>query len=123
MDLRLPASLKIFNGEVKTIIFNTVRQEEKENLIYYKLEKNNNLVRQLMEAFYQLKIQSVLVEGGAKLLQSFIDEGMWDEARIIKNEELIINNGLNAPVLNGGKKIVEQKFLSDIIEIYELKHS
>ena len=123
MDLRLPASLKIFNGEVKTIIFNTVRQEEKENLIYYKLEKNNNLVRQLMEAFYQLKIQSVLVEGGAKLLQSFIDEGMWDEARIIKNEELIINNGLNAPVLNGGKKIVEQKFLSDIIEMYELKHS
>ncbi len=123
MNLRLPQSLKIFNGGVKTIIFNGVRQEEKENLIYFKLEKNSNLVRQLMDAFYQLKIQSVLVEGGAKLLQSFIDEGMWDEVRIIKNEELIISNGLNAPVLKDAKKIVEQKFLSDLIEIYELKHS
>ena len=47
-----------------------------------------------MNALYELKIQSVIVEGGAKLLQSFIDEGMWDEARVIKNEELIINNGL-----------------------------
>jgi diaminohydroxyphosphoribosylaminopyrimidine deaminase/5-amino-6-(5-phosphoribosylamino)uracil reductase len=46
-----------------------------------------------------MKIQSVIVEGGAMLLQSFIDEGLWDEARVIKNEELKINNGLSAPQL------------------------
>jgi diaminohydroxyphosphoribosylaminopyrimidine deaminase/5-amino-6-(5-phosphoribosylamino)uracil reductase len=77
----------------------------------------------MMNALYQLKIQSVLVEGGAKLLQSFIDEGMWDEARVIKNEKLIINNGLNAPVLKETKKVFRQKLLSDTIEIYKPKYS
>ena len=36
-----------------------------------------------LQACYQQKIQSVIVEGGARLLQSFIDEGIWDEARVI----------------------------------------
>ena len=123
MDLRLPATLKIFNREVKTIIFNSIKQEEQNNLIYYQLKENSNLIPQLLTALYQLKIQSVLVEGGAKLLQSFIDEGVWDEVRIIKNEELIINNGLNAPVFSNSEKISEQKLLSDTIEIYEPKQS
>ncbi|MEQ1678760.1 MAG: RibD family protein, partial [Chitinophagaceae bacterium] len=123
MDLRLPVSLKVFNGEVRTIIFNSVRQEEKGNLVYYKLANGKNLTQELINALYQLKIQTVLVEGGAKLLQSFIDERIWDEVRIIKNEGLINKNGLNAPVLNGSKDIYEQKFLSDTIEIYKPKHS
>ena len=44
-----------------------------------------------------MNIQSVLIEGGAKTLQSFIDAGLWDEARVITNEELIIENGIAAP--------------------------
>ncbi|MGB2704267.1 MAG: bifunctional diaminohydroxyphosphoribosylaminopyrimidine deaminase/5-amino-6-(5-phosphoribosylamino)uracil reductase RibD [Chitinophagaceae bacterium] len=128
MNLRLPTSLKIFNGEVKTIIFNSVKQEANKNVQYYKLEKDKNIVEQLMKALYNLKIQSVLVEGGAMLLQSFIDAGVWDEARIINNEELTLrqaqgNNGLHAPVLNHGVKIFEQKILSDRIEIYQPKHT
>ena len=53
-----------------------------------------------MKALYKMNIQSVLVEGGAKLLQSFIDAGLWDEARIICNQQMIIENGINAPELN-----------------------
>lgn len=128
MNLRLPTSLKIFNGEERTIIFNAVKQEEKNDLLYYKLERDRDILTQLMSALYQLKIQSVLVEGGAKLLQSFIDAGLWDEVRIIKNEELALrqaqgNNGLHAPVLNHGVKVCEQKILSDRIEIYQPKHT
>ncbi len=37
-----------------------------------------------MEALYQRKIQSLLVEGGRQLLQSFIDDELWDEAYIEK---------------------------------------
>ncbi|MBL0130130.1 MAG: bifunctional diaminohydroxyphosphoribosylaminopyrimidine deaminase/5-amino-6-(5-phosphoribosylamino)uracil reductase RibD [Chitinophagaceae bacterium] len=128
MNLRLPTFLKVFNGEVKTIIFNTVRQEEKENLLYFKLEKNKNLVPQLMNALYQLNIQSVLVEGGAKLLQSFIDEGIWDETRVVSSVELRPDSyrdssGLAAPVLANAIKTSEQMIITDKIEIYEPKHS
>ncbi len=123
MNLRLPNTLKIFDGIVRTIVFNAEMQEEKENLLYYKLENDKNVVAQLMKVLYQLKIQSVLVEGGAKLLQSFTDAGLWDEARVIKNEELIINNGLNSPILSVANKVSEQKILRDKIEIYNPKHS
>lgn len=123
MNLRLTTSLKIFNGAIKTIVFNAVKQDEKENLLFYKIESGSNVVASLIKALHQLKIQSVLVEGGAKLLQSFIDEGLWDEARIITNEELIINNGLKAPILSMADKISMQKIVTDKIEIYNPKQS
>ena len=59
----------------------------------------------------------MIVEGGARLLQSFIDEEMWDEARIIKNE-LIINNGLAAPELKIKNADEGIKILGDSIKIY-----
>jgi diaminohydroxyphosphoribosylaminopyrimidine deaminase/5-amino-6-(5-phosphoribosylamino)uracil reductase len=59
------------------------------------------------------------VEGGAKLLQSFIDEEMWDEARVIKNADLRIINGLTAPILHQASKISEQNIFSDNLVIYK----
>lgn len=97
MGLRLPASLKLFDGEHRTIVFNKLRHSEHFNLQYYQVTGDTSLVHQVVNALYQLKIQSVLVEGGAALLQSFIDEGMWDEARVITNESLSVSNGLPAP--------------------------
>ncbi|MBL7725132.1 MAG: bifunctional diaminohydroxyphosphoribosylaminopyrimidine deaminase/5-amino-6-(5-phosphoribosylamino)uracil reductase RibD [Chitinophagaceae bacterium] len=117
MNLRLPASLKLFDGSIKTIVFNAVKQEEKENLLFYKLERNKKFIPQLLETLYKLNIQSVLVEGGATLLQSFIDEGAWDEVRKIENEKLITGGGLPAPVMEAAIKISEMKLLSDIITI------
>lgn len=118
MDLRLPASLKVFNEKHRTIIFNSVKHKEGKNLVYYQVTVDVNLVHQIVNALYQLKIQSVLVEGGARLLQSFIDEDMWDEVRIIGNKQLTIGNGLAAPELVTAT--LEQEFMiqTDSIKIY-----
>jgi diaminohydroxyphosphoribosylaminopyrimidine deaminase/5-amino-6-(5-phosphoribosylamino)uracil reductase len=118
MDLKLPLSLKIFNGKQRTVIFNAMKHEEKESLFYYQVTEDVNLVHQVVNALYQMKIQSVIVEGGARLLQAFIDEDMWDEVRIIKNEKLIINNGLAAPLLKTQDLNEEMKILDDTIKIY-----
>lgn len=118
MELKLPLSLKIFNRKQKTIVFNTIKHEEKNNLNFYQVTEDVSLVHQIVNALYQMKIQSVIVEGGAKLLQSFIDEDMWDEARVIKNENLIIHQGLAAPELpvRGAKQ--ELRIVSDCIDTY-----
>ena len=118
MDLSLPLSLKIFNGKQKTIVFNTIKHEENGSLSFYQVTEDVNLVHQIANALYQMKIQSVIVEGGARLLQSFIDEGIWDEARIIKNEELIINNGLSAPQLAIQNAAQKLKILNDSVNFY-----
>jgi len=135
MDLRLPSSLKIFNEKQRTIIFNTIKHSEqlgpaetpslpiaigmeKEGVRYYQVTGDVNLVHQIVNALYQLKIQSVLVEGGARLLQSFIDEDLWDEIRVISNKQLAIGNGLAAPVIVTNN--LEQEFMiqTDSIKIY-----
>lgn len=117
-DLRLPASLRLFDGQVRTVIFNLEKHEEQGNLQYYQLAGDSSLVHQLVVALHQLKIQSVLVEGGAALLQSFIDEGYWDEARIITNETLQIPGGLASPVLQEGRLVFQEKLFSDVISHY-----
>jgi len=99
MHLRLPVSLHIFDQQQKTVIFNSLKQEHNGNNLYYKIREDENVIDQVTTACYKLAIQSVLVEGGADLLQSFINENKWDEARIITNETLRIGEGLSAPDL------------------------
>jgi len=119
MDLRLPASLKLFDGEARTIVFNRVKHEEKDNLLYYQVTDDVSIIHQIVHALYQLKILSVLVEGGGMLLQSLIDEGLWDEIRIITNEELLIAEGIPAPSLTIGKLVSQETYLSDQVRYYE----
>ncbi|MDQ3682035.1 MAG: dihydrofolate reductase family protein, partial [Bacteroidota bacterium] len=106
----------------RTIVFNRIKQEEDGNQVYYLLKGGMNMVRQILEALYSLQIQSVLIEGGAKLLQSFIDEGMWDEARIITNEQMIIGEGLPAPVLQHYQLQSSENIFSDNIRTFKNKN-
>jgi diaminohydroxyphosphoribosylaminopyrimidine deaminase/5-amino-6-(5-phosphoribosylamino)uracil reductase len=116
MDLRLPASLKLFDKKVRTIVFNSLQHEEQDNLLYYQVTKDVSLVHQIANALYQQKILSVLVEGGAQLLQSFIDEGYWDEARIITNTSLFVEGGIAAPVLRAGALVQTEQLATDTIQ-------
>lgn len=132
MDLRLPPSLRIFNDAASTIIFNSKQHSEdihwnnfspssvgvRAGVMYYQVTEDVNLVHQICNALYQLKIQSVLIEGGAQLLQSFIDENMWDEARVITNEGLISGDGLAAPVLKKHQLKTTDSFFGDVVKLY-----
>ncbi len=118
MNLRLPLTLQIFDRRQKTIIFNTVKNEEHENLVYCKIEKEPSFITALLMACFDLNIQSILIEGGNRLTQSFINENAWDEARVIENSELIIDNGLRAPLLSNHKLISSEAISSDIISYY-----
>jgi len=114
MDLKLPTTLNLFDGSVRTIVFNRIKHSD-EAVFYYKIE---NGIESILKALYHLRIQSVLIEGGAKLLQSFIDTGNWDEARMITNTELEIENGIAAPILKKEKLNLTESIISDSIDYY-----
>jgi len=118
MDLKLPHHLKVFNKETKTIIFNKLKNEEDDNLTYYKVDEIN-MLQQISEALYEFDINSIIVEGGAKLLQSFIDAGLWDEVRIIKSDSSITGKGIAAPVLSTAKLINQEKYFTDTISFFQ----
>ncbi len=118
IDLKLPASLQLFNGSVKTMVFNAVKQEQGEMISFYQLDKKEKIIPQILAILYKQKIQSVIIEGGAKLLQSFIDENLWDEARVISNMQLAIGKGIDAPELKNKKLIKEEISDTDKIEYF-----
>lgn len=118
MNLRLPISLKIFDQQVPTIVFNGRKHEEHRNLFFYHITQDVSLVHQLTNALYQLNIQSVLVEGGQRLIQSFIDDKMWDEARVITNPSLQVPEGIPAPTLSNESIVSEDRCDSDLLEIF-----
>jgi diaminohydroxyphosphoribosylaminopyrimidine deaminase / 5-amino-6-(5-phosphoribosylamino)uracil reductase len=118
MDLRLPSSLKIFNRQAGTIVFNKIKHEESGNLLYYQVTEDVNIIHQVVHALYHLKIQSVLVEGGAMLLQSFIDEQLWDETRIITNTKLSAGDGLPAPKVIHAIESASWFLQDDRVEIF-----
>ncbi len=118
-QLKLPASLHLFDGSVKTIVFNQIKEGQENGIMFYKLDVDENIIPGLLNALYQLNIQSVLVEGGAILLQSFIDQHCWDEARVIINEELNIGDGIKAPLLKNNRLIDTQKIGVDLISTYQ----
>jgi diaminohydroxyphosphoribosylaminopyrimidine deaminase/5-amino-6-(5-phosphoribosylamino)uracil reductase len=117
MDLRLPSTLKLFDGSVKTIVFNALKHEEKDNLSYYQVMKDVSVVHQIANALYQLNILSVMIEGGVQLLQSFIDEGYWDEARIITNTQFHAGSGIAAPGLGAATLVQTEQIATDTIQI------
>jgi len=124
-NLKIPKTSKIFNADAATIVFNflenTIDLENKlkSQVYYFQVDTNENLLKQIGVACYKLNIQSVFVEGGTKLLQSFIDEHFYDEIRIITNEKKIINKGLPAPEFLPGNLIGEYYLLNDSIRIFQ----
>ena len=119
-ELKLSSELKIFSKETNTIIFNSSKNSVGENVQHIKLE-NKNFLKEMLKALHELNIQSVLVEGGAKTLQSFIDAGVWDEARVIINEEMIIENGINSPEMKNFKLIKQERYFRERIGYYSKK--
>ncbi|SJZ47136.1 bifunctional diaminohydroxyphosphoribosylaminopyrimidine deaminase/5-amino-6-(5-phosphoribosylamino)uracil reductase RibD [Sediminibacterium ginsengisoli] len=117
-QLKLPASLKLFNREQRTIVLNNLVEREETGLSYYRLKPAPGIVEQIAEACCQLQLTSLIVEGGSTLLQQFIKQGIWDEARIITNEQLVIGKGLKAPQLTDAWLESEEKSLSDRIRCY-----
>jgi diaminohydroxyphosphoribosylaminopyrimidine deaminase/5-amino-6-(5-phosphoribosylamino)uracil reductase len=78
---------------------------------------SQDIIPQLLTRLHADNIQSVIVEGGAHLLQQFITAGMWDEARVITGQH-ILGGGLQAPVLHNASLQEELEVQGDLISVY-----
>jgi diaminohydroxyphosphoribosylaminopyrimidine deaminase / 5-amino-6-(5-phosphoribosylamino)uracil reductase len=97
---RIPAASHIFDNEQQTIIFSEkAAQPATENVIFETVDFSNAILPQLMQKMHARNIQSVIVEGGSHTLESFIDAGFWDEARIFVGETQL-RSGTKAPGFN-----------------------
>lgn len=116
-NLKVPRNFKIYNIEAPTLIFNEEKNSIDENVKFIKIERENFLLN-LMTKLYEEQIQSVIIEGGSFTLTQFINENLWDEVVLIKNENLRLENGTKAPKFNF--EVAETKIFRDnTIEFYK----
>ena len=101
-DLSLPEDLKLFDHSTETIVFTSKEKESSENLEYIKLDFSADILPQICTVLYERKIQSLMVEGGSTLLQSFIDSELWDEM-FVEHSAKALGDGVKSPVIPKGK--------------------
>lgn len=98
-NLTLSEQLHLFDGKVRTLVFTQEKTTNDQSSVeYIYLDFTKNILPQIMEVLYKQKVQSLLVEGGTILLQSFINEGLWDEA-YIETSPIYLKEGVKAPII------------------------
>ena len=98
----LPPTLHLKDGSTPTVIY------------------TNESLQEILDDLYNRGIQTLLVEGGAKLLQSFIDAGLWDEAHI-ETAPFCLSEGVQAPILAEAKLADKQVFFQNKVETWGKK--
>lgn len=103
-NLVLPHSLNIFNAKAETIIIadNKAKSQSvkflKEKIGIKFVDYDNDFYTQLFRILVTKEIQSVIIEGGEKVLNSFLKSNLWDEARIFYGNK-VFKEGVKAPDL------------------------
>lgn len=118
-DLKVPSNFNIYNNEARTLVLNAVKEGTEGSVQFIKTNRNNFLP-ELMEALYKEQIQSVIIEGGRFTLQQFINADLWDEAIVIRNENLKLENGTKAPEFNHTADTIED-FRDNTVSFFRLK--
>ena len=117
---RLPDSAQILDGTKETIVFTGIQANYSGKIQTVHADPSYEMV-DVMEELFDRRIVSVLVEGGAKLHSSFLESGLWDEARVFTGK-MSFTQGVKAPELH--EKPDEVLEISDTkLEIYKNKQA
>jgi len=90
----------LLNGEISTLVFTRGPSKKEGNRTWIHLDFSGDTINQLLDELYKRQIQTLLVEGGAKLHTSFLKIGAWDEIHI-ETSSLRIGIGIPVPDLSG----------------------
>lgn len=98
-NLTLSPALALFDNSQPTIVFNQTQNKQQDKTQWVKSDFSDpDFLKNILSVLADKGIQSVIVEGGQKLLQAFIARDMWDEARIFQGCKFFVK-GLRAPSL------------------------
>ena len=94
----LPESSKLLDGSLPTIVFSGVKSEKVGNTTWVRLDFDRSVLEQIMSELNCLKVQSLLVEGGTLLHESFLQADLWDQIQVETSDQ-IVGAGVNAPAV------------------------
>jgi diaminohydroxyphosphoribosylaminopyrimidine deaminase/5-amino-6-(5-phosphoribosylamino)uracil reductase len=95
---RLPAGVRILDGKNETIVFTGVQRNYAGKTQRVHTDPSYRMV-DAMEELFDRQVVSLLVEGGASLHNSFLESGLWDEARVFTGK-MLFSRGIKAPEID-----------------------
>ncbi|CAM4350454.1 diaminohydroxyphosphoribosylaminopyrimidine deaminase [Pedobacter westerhofensis] len=99
--LQLPESINLYDAGAKTVILNELKTDVINNLHFISMEDMQYyLPQKIAYQLYLMDVQSIIIEGGANILNQFISAGLWDEARVF-NSKNNWDTGIYSPQING----------------------
>lgn len=118
---RLPLSAHLLDGSQPTLVFTAQKSPKSiENVTFVETNFERDFLAYILKYMYeQLRINSILVEGGSKLLQSFIEANLWDEARIFTANKVFISDGTPEPKLHNARLVRSEQIGNDLLSWYE----
>lgn len=112
----IPAKLSMNDLPGSQVIFSFNPERIKmPGSVFVRLNQNESSALQILDYLYRCDIQSIFIEGGAKILAHFISSGLWDEAKIFYGDQLF-RNGVKAPEING-RLISKTKLSNSTLEV------
>jgi diaminohydroxyphosphoribosylaminopyrimidine deaminase / 5-amino-6-(5-phosphoribosylamino)uracil reductase len=112
---RIPENFHLMDGSLPTLVFTEKTRQSQHNLEFIRIEFDANNLSAVLRHLYERNIHSVMVEGGATILNSFIDAGLWDEANV-EISTASVHEGVPAPKLTkipvSGKVFNNHQWLS-----------
>ncbi|GMN09131.1 bifunctional diaminohydroxyphosphoribosylaminopyrimidine deaminase/5-amino-6-(5-phosphoribosylamino)uracil reductase RibD [Croceitalea sp. MTPC9] len=115
-SLKTRSDYNVLDSSVKTIIITAIKDESKYIPgVDYDVTEFKDLPVEICGILHKHEITSVIIEGGTKTLQSFIDSRLWDEARIFAGTNTF-DKGVKAPQISG-KLLSERKIVNDKLTI------
>ena len=113
----LPAAGHLFDGSSLTLVFTETQREARSNVEYVRADFSQPLLPQLLGELHARQLQSLLVEGGAATLQSFLDAGAWDEA-FVEEAPIRLAEGVQAPRISQKKICLKEQHFGRTIRHY-----
>ncbi len=97
-ELTIPSHYHLLDGKVRTIVFTSLKKGNEENIEYITIDYNQDILNRVLSYLHSQHINSLLVEGGSYLLNSFLKKGLWDEIQV-ETSAITLHEGIKAPVL------------------------
>ena len=116
-NLRISKDAAVYDGKIKTIFITEKNSDNETNLIFESIDFSEKVAQQICDIAHRHSIQSMIVEGGAQMLRTFIEESYWDEAYVFIGNTTF-DAGVKAPKFKG-ILASEEKITTDILQHFK----
>ena len=116
-ELSLNEKSNVFDDQAETIVINNIKSTKVDKTTYLKADFNN-LNQDILNQLYNRDILSLIIEGGAITINSFIEKNLYDEIRVFTTDK-ILKKGVNSPELPDINLIETSIINNDKLEVYK----